>query len=74
MTPNTPTGGEPAGRPAATPGSPHGTHSAGTTTAITHISTLVTNEPSLGEGPLGLIQDAALVIDGDRIADRKSVV
>ncbi|GAA4686300.1 imidazolonepropionase [Streptomyces youssoufiensis] len=68
MTPNTPTGGEPAGRPAATPGSAHGTPSAGTTTAITHISTLVTNDPSLGEGPLGLIQDAALVIDGDRIA------
>ncbi|WP_328538384.1 imidazolonepropionase [Streptomyces sp. NBC_00344] len=39
------------------------------TTALTHISTLVTNDPSLGDGsPLGLIQDAALVIDGDRIA------
>ncbi|OPF77157.1 imidazolonepropionase [Streptomyces antioxidans] len=39
-----------------------------TTTAITGIATLVTNDPSLGEGPLGLIQDAAVVIDGDRIA------
>ncbi|MFF7655448.1 imidazolonepropionase [Streptomyces sp. NPDC007983] len=39
-----------------------------TTTALTHISSLVTNDPSLGEGPLGLIQDAAVVIDGDRIA------
>ncbi|WP_431044045.1 imidazolonepropionase [Streptomyces sp. P1-3] len=38
------------------------------TTAITHIAGLVTNDPSLGEGPLGLIQDAAVVIDGDRIA------
>lgn len=38
------------------------------TTAITHIAQLVTNDPSLGEGPLGLIQDAAVVIDGDRIA------
>jgi imidazolonepropionase len=37
-------------------------------TAITHISSLVTNDPSLGAGPLGLIQDAAVVIDGDRIA------
>ncbi|MET8679117.1 imidazolonepropionase [Streptomyces sp. NPDC004647] len=37
-------------------------------TAITHISSLVTNDPSLGSGPLGLIQDAAVVIDGDRIA------
>ncbi|MGP4002086.1 imidazolonepropionase [Streptomyces sp. 8N706] len=38
------------------------------TTAITHIAGLVTNDPSLGAGPLGLIQDAAVVIDGDRIA------
>ncbi|MEU4210307.1 imidazolonepropionase [Streptomyces sp. NPDC026206] len=36
-------------------------------TAITNISTLVTNDPSLGEGPLGLIRDAAVVIDGDRV-------
>ncbi|WP_329121767.1 imidazolonepropionase [Streptomyces sp. NBC_01465] len=39
-----------------------------TTTAITHIASLVTNDPSLGDGsPIGLIQDAAVVIDGDRI-------
>ncbi|MEU8828572.1 imidazolonepropionase [Streptomyces sp. NPDC048636] len=38
------------------------------TTAITHIGSLVTNDPSLGEGPLGLIRDAAVVIEGDRIA------
>ncbi|MFD9286982.1 imidazolonepropionase [Streptomyces sp. NPDC060030] len=38
------------------------------TTAITHIANLVTNDPSLGDGtPLGLIRDAAVVIDGDRI-------
>ncbi|MBB4894816.1 imidazolonepropionase [Streptomyces olivoverticillatus] len=37
-------------------------------TAIINISSLVTNDPSLGEGPLGLIQDAAVVIDDDRIA------
>ena len=38
-------------------------------TVITNIATLVTNSPSLGDGsPLGLIQDAAVVIDGDRIA------
>ncbi|WP_308292541.1 imidazolonepropionase [Streptantibioticus ferralitis] len=37
-------------------------------TAITNISSLVTNNPSLGRGPLGLIDDAAVVIDGDRIA------
>ncbi|MGW6706833.1 imidazolonepropionase [Streptomyces sp. NPDC054956] len=40
-----------------------------TTTAITNIGSLVTNDPALGDGtPLGLIQDAAVVIDGDRIA------
>ena len=38
-------------------------------TVITNIATLVTNDPSLGDrSPLGLIQDAAVVIDGDRIA------
>ncbi|MFF3752892.1 imidazolonepropionase [Streptomyces sp. NPDC002018] len=46
---------------------------AGTTTPpstlITNIASLVTNDPSLGDGtPIGLIQDAAVVIDGDRIA------
>jgi imidazolonepropionase len=42
---------------------------AATATVITNIASLVTNDPSLGDGsPLGLIQDAAVVIDGDRIA------
>ena len=42
---------------------------AATSTAITHIGSLVTNDPSLGDGaPLGLIPDAAVVIDGDRVA------
>ncbi|KUJ66760.1 imidazolonepropionase [Streptomyces albus subsp. albus] len=35
---------------------------------MTGIASLVTNDPSLGDGPLGLIQDAAVVIEGDRIA------
>ncbi|MEU6931267.1 imidazolonepropionase [Streptomyces sp. 2RAF24] len=40
-----------------------------TTTVITDIATLVTNDPTVGDGsPLGLIQDAALVLDGDRVA------
>ncbi|MFG2293659.1 imidazolonepropionase [Streptomyces sp. NPDC048603] len=39
-----------------------------TTTAITNIGSLVTNDPALGEGPLGLVEDAAVVIEGDRIA------
>ncbi|GHJ92847.1 imidazolonepropionase [Streptomyces sp. NE5-10] len=39
-----------------------------TTTVITHIGSLVTNDPSVGEGPLGLVEDAALVLDGDRVA------
>ena len=39
------------------------------TTVITNIASLVTNDPSLGDGsPIGLIQDAAVVIDGDRVS------
>ncbi|MFC7221018.1 imidazolonepropionase [Streptomyces polyrhachis] len=36
-------------------------------TVITHISTLATCDPTLGEGPLGLVRDAALVIEGERV-------
>ncbi|MGA5220540.1 imidazolonepropionase [Streptomyces cinereoruber] len=37
-------------------------------TAIVNIASLVTNDPSLGDGsPLGLIRDAAVVIEGDRV-------
>ncbi|MER5929698.1 imidazolonepropionase [Streptomyces sp. NPDC002054] len=40
-----------------------------TTTAITNIGSLVTNDPALGDGtPLGLIEDATVVIEGDRVA------
>ncbi|MFG2977588.1 imidazolonepropionase [Streptomyces sp. NPDC048331] len=40
-----------------------------TTTAITNIGSLVTNDPSVGDGsPLGLIENAAVVIDGDKVA------
>ncbi|MFJ3722643.1 imidazolonepropionase [Streptomyces sp. NPDC090045] len=40
-----------------------------TTTAITNIGSLVTNDPALGDGtPLGLIENAAVVIDGDKVA------
>ncbi|MFE2477125.1 imidazolonepropionase [Streptomyces sp. NPDC059389] len=40
-----------------------------TTTLVTNIGSLVTNDPSLGDGsPLGLIEDAAVVIDGETIA------
>lgn len=42
-----------------------------TSTAITGIATLVTNDPSLGpdpHDPLGRIRDAAVVLDGGRIA------
>ncbi|MER7049358.1 imidazolonepropionase [Streptomyces jumonjinensis] len=39
-----------------------------TSTLITNIATLVTNDPAHGDGaPLGLIESAALVIDGDRV-------
>ncbi len=39
-----------------------------TTLVIDEIGSLVTNEPELGEGPLGIVRDAALVIEGDRVA------
>ena len=35
--------------------------------AIDNIGVLVTNDPSLGEGALGIARDAALVFDGDRV-------
>jgi imidazolonepropionase len=35
---------------------------------IDNIGLLVTGEPSLGEGPLGIVRDAAVVIEGDRVA------
>jgi imidazolonepropionase len=35
--------------------------------AIDNIGLLVTNDPGLGEGPLGVIRDAALVFEGDRV-------
>ncbi|MCX5397436.1 imidazolonepropionase [Streptomyces sp. NBC_00102] len=39
-----------------------------TSTVLTRISGLVTNDPSQGDGtPLGLIRDAAVVVDGDRV-------
>ncbi|WP_066910082.1 imidazolonepropionase [Millisia brevis] len=38
------------------------------TTALTNIGTLVTNDPNLGEGPLGLLRDAAVVFDGPTVA------
>jgi imidazolonepropionase len=38
------------------------------TLVIDNIELLVTGEPSLGEGPLGLVRNAALVLEGDRVA------
>ncbi|MFD7614302.1 imidazolonepropionase [Streptomyces sp. NPDC059828] len=39
-----------------------------TSTVITSIGALVTNDPAAGNGPLGLIENAALVIEGDTVA------
>lgn len=36
--------------------------------AITGIGELVTNDPSSGEGPLGVLRDAAVVVDAGRVA------
>ncbi|WP_370022853.1 imidazolonepropionase [Planotetraspora sp. GP83] len=35
---------------------------------ITGIGSLVTNDPSLGEGPLGIVRDAAVVVSGEEVA------
>jgi imidazolonepropionase len=35
--------------------------------SIENIGLLVTNDPSLGEGPLGLVRGASLVFEGDRV-------
>jgi imidazolonepropionase len=35
---------------------------------VTNIGELVTNDPSVGDGPLGIVRDAALVLDADRVA------
>ncbi|MET7358984.1 imidazolonepropionase [Streptomyces sp. NPDC005562] len=40
-----------------------------TTTLITNIASLVTNDPAQGDGgPLGLLTDAAVVLDGEKVA------
>ncbi|GGV38341.1 imidazolonepropionase [Streptomyces spectabilis] len=39
-----------------------------TTTVIRNIGSLVTNDPALGQGPLGLVEDAAVVLDGEEVA------
>jgi imidazolonepropionase len=38
------------------------------TTLVTGVAELVTNEPRLGAGPLGVVRDAALVVDGGLVA------
>ena len=38
------------------------------TLVIDRIGLLVTNDPALGEGPLGLVRDAALVIEDGHVA------
>ena len=42
------------------------------TLVIDNIGSLVTCDPSLGEGPLGLVRDAAVVIDGDTVSSIES--
>jgi imidazolonepropionase len=39
-----------------------------TSTLITDIAELATNDPTLGAGPLGLVPDAALVVEAGRVA------
>ena len=37
------------------------------TTVIDDIGLLVTNDPTLGDGPRGIVRNAAVVVEGDRI-------
>ena len=37
------------------------------TTVVDRIGLLVTNDPTLGEGPLGILRDAAVVMGGDKV-------
>ena len=37
------------------------------TIALTNIGTLVTNDPTIGDGPLGIRHDAAIVFESDRV-------
>lgn len=37
------------------------------TTVVDRIGLLVTNDPTLGEGPLGILRDAAVVMAGDKV-------
>lgn len=39
----------------------------GRTTLVDHIGSLVTNDPSRGAGPLGIVPDAAVVVQGERV-------
>jgi imidazolonepropionase len=38
------------------------------TLALDNIGLLATNDPAIGDGPLGLVRDAVLVFDADRVA------
>ncbi|MEY4173406.1 MAG: imidazolonepropionase, partial [Actinomycetota bacterium] len=38
-----------------------------TTTVLDNIGLLVTNDPTLGEGPLGIVRDASVVFQDDRV-------
>lgn len=39
------------------------------TTVVDRIGLLVTNDPTLGEGPLGIVRDAAVVMAGDKVVE-----
>ena len=45
-----------------------------TATVIDNIGLLVTNDPTLGHGPLGVVRDAAVVLEGDRVVAILSLI
>ena len=51
------------------PGADRGTGAGtGGSVAFFHLGQLVTNDPGLGDGPLGLLSDAAVVVEAGRVA------
>lgn len=44
------------------------TRAFGDDVSLTHISELVTNDPTLGDGPLGIVRDAGIVISNGAVA------
>jgi len=59
---------DPEAEPAPDSDSGYPAGGSGAATLVHNIGSLVTNDPTAGEGPLGVIEDAAVLLVGDRVA------